>query len=130
MGASCTRPPGSATSVDDDSSRRIDDAIGIVADVDRAPLTVLVPSFREERDVVYQTVMAAALQEYSERLVVLLIDDPPNPNSVRAHGQLDAARRLPGEVTGILARAAEPFVQAAESYQRRSSRVGSSRPIR
>ncbi|MEM1331903.1 MAG: glycosyltransferase family 2 protein, partial [Actinomycetota bacterium] len=42
-------------------------------------LTVLVPSFREEGRVIRQTLLRAALQEYPDLELVLLIDDPPVP---------------------------------------------------
>ena len=42
-------------------------------------LSILVPSYKEERLVVEMTLMSAALQEYPNRHVTLLIDDPNNP---------------------------------------------------
>ncbi|MEO9254017.1 MAG: glycosyltransferase family 2 protein, partial [Tepidiformaceae bacterium] len=42
-------------------------------------MTVLIPSYREDERVVHQTLMSAALQEYPNLRVVLLVDDPPNP---------------------------------------------------
>lgn len=54
---------------------------GAVAEVlrDSPALTVLIPSYKEEPKVVWRTVMSAALQEYPELSVVVLIDDPPEP---------------------------------------------------
>ncbi len=40
-------------------------------------MTVLIPSYREETKVIRRTVLSAALQEYRDLRVVLLIDDPP-----------------------------------------------------
>src|SRR4051812_5799936 len=59
------------------------------------PLLILVPSYKEEREVIFQTIMSAALVEYPERIVVLLIDDPPNPNDLADADRLAAARALP-----------------------------------
>ena len=42
-------------------------------------LLVLVPSYREESEVVAQTLASAALLAYPGMRVVLLIDDPPDP---------------------------------------------------
>jgi len=42
-------------------------------------LTVLIPSYQEDERVIRMTVLSAALQEYPDLGVVLLIDDPPEP---------------------------------------------------
>lgn len=43
-----------------------------------APLvTVLIPSYREERRVLVSTVLSAALAQYGNRNIVVLVDDPP-----------------------------------------------------
>ena len=41
-------------------------------------LTAIIPSYKEERRVIRQTLLSAALQEFPNIRVVLLIDDPPN----------------------------------------------------
>ena len=43
-------------------------------------LTVLVPSYSEEPGVVRATLWSAALQEYPDLRIVLLLDDPPHPS--------------------------------------------------
>ena len=69
----------------------------------RAKLLALVPSYKEEPDVVRQTLLSAALAEHPGRRVVLLIDDPPQPalpesaTSEAAQG-LTACRALPAEL--------------------------------
>jgi cellulose synthase/poly-beta-1,6-N-acetylglucosamine synthase-like glycosyltransferase len=68
-----------------------------------SPALVLVPSYREERRVVRQALLSAALQEYASMRVVLLIDDPPDPGTADDAELLSAARRLPGEVAAELA---------------------------
>ena len=45
------------------------------------PVVVLVPSFREDPRTIRQTLLSAALQDYPNRRVVLLLDDPPLPMS-------------------------------------------------
>ena len=85
-----------------------------------ARVSVLVPSYREEPGVVRQTLLSAALQEYPHRRVVLLIDDPPDPSSAEQARSLAAARELPGEVNALLARAREPFAEAADRAERRA----------
>jgi cellulose synthase/poly-beta-1,6-N-acetylglucosamine synthase-like glycosyltransferase len=71
---------------------------------DREPLLILVPSYREEPDVVRRTLWSAGLVEYPDRRVLLLIDDPPHPASAADAVLLDAARQLPttlGEAFGV-----------------------------
>ena len=84
-----------------------------------ATVTVLVPSYKEEPEVVRQTLLSAALQEYPHRRVVLLIDDPPNPE--RGGRALAAARALPAAINAQLAWAREPFARAARRAERRAT---------
>jgi cellulose synthase (UDP-forming) len=56
------------------------------------PLAILVPSYKEEIDVVRRTLLSAALQDYPNRRVVLLIDDPVNPSNPMDADLLDSAR--------------------------------------
>ena len=45
-------------------------------------ITVLVPSYAEEPQVVRATLWSAALQEFPDLKVVLLLDDPPHPSDL------------------------------------------------
>ncbi len=65
-------------------------------------LAILIPSYKEEARVVKQALLSAALQEYPNRRVVLLIDDPPTPGSAEDLYGLLTVRRLPGEVKRFL----------------------------
>jgi cellulose synthase/poly-beta-1,6-N-acetylglucosamine synthase-like glycosyltransferase len=85
-----------------------------------ARVTVLVPSYKEEPNVVRRALLSAALQEYPHRRVVLLIDDPPTPSTPADARLLDAARGLPVEVNALLARTRRPFVRAADRAERRA----------
>jgi cellulose synthase (UDP-forming) len=50
-----------------------------IYDVDTPPaLCILIPSYKEEKRVLRQTILSAALAEYPERRIVVLLDDPPN----------------------------------------------------
>ena len=70
---------------------------------EQAPsLTVLVPSYREEPAVVRLTLLTAALQDYPNRRVVLLIDDPPSSQDPHSYGLLGQARALPDEINALL----------------------------
>lgn len=79
-------------------------------------LTVLVPSYKEERGVIYQTLMSAALQEYPRKRVVLLIDDAPNPATAADMAQLAAARELPLHIASLLAAMARRIQMAHNTF--------------
>lgn len=66
------------------------------------PLTILVPSYKEEVEVVRQTLLSAALQEYPHKRVVLLLDNPPNPSTPADCESLLAAQSLPAELHAVL----------------------------
>src|SRR3569832_556042 len=66
--------------------------------------------------------MSAAQQEYPERRVVLLVDDPPRPKAAADAAQLAEARELPLHIAALLGRAAKPFNGAYAAYARRAAR--------
>jgi cellulose synthase/poly-beta-1,6-N-acetylglucosamine synthase-like glycosyltransferase len=78
-----------------------------------ALVTILIPSYKEEPGVVRQTVLSAVLQEFPQRRVVLLIDDPPDPVSAEDARRLEAVRKLPEEIGALLAELRGPYAWAA-----------------
>ncbi|MDD2859023.1 MAG: glycosyltransferase family 2 protein [Candidatus Nanopelagicales bacterium] len=80
-------------------------------------LTVLVPSYCEDPDVVRATLMTAALQEYPHMRVVLLIDDPINPRSEADAASLAGCRALPGEMMEWLREPRERFERALYEHE-------------
>ena len=66
-------------------------------------LTVLIPSYREEKAVVWRTLVSAAMIEHPNRRAVLLVDDPPDPRRRDDIESLAAARALAGEVHDLFA---------------------------
>lgn len=84
-------------------------------------LTVLVPSYQEEARVVRLTLLSAALQEYPDLRVVLLIDDPPRPADDHAEQLLRAARALPGEIEALLAAPGARFAAAHADFCARAA---------
>ena len=66
-------------------------------------VTILVPSYKENPRVVRKTLLSAALQDYTRRAVVLLIDDPPVPATIADRRTLDAVREIPREIESLLA---------------------------
>lgn len=80
-------------------------------------MTVLVPSYREEVAVVRKTLLSAALQEYPFLRIVLLLDDPPHPDSAENAELLEAARLLPAQLTEWLAEPRERFAATLEQFE-------------
>jgi cellulose synthase (UDP-forming) len=77
----------------------------------QSSLTVLVPSYSEEPGVVRATLWSAALQEYPDLRIVLLLDDPPFPSEPAAQAQLLASRSIAKDIERALA---EPRARFAE----------------
>lgn len=80
-------------------------------------LAILVPSYKEEPEVVEQTLWSAALQVCPDRRVVLLIDNPPNPSDLKDQRLLDITKNLPGKVESELAEQAGHYRAAYERYR-------------
>lgn len=83
------------------------------------PLTCLVPSYKEELRIVRQTLMSAALQEYPNRRVVLLIDDPCRLDDPDALAAIVAARALPPDIQRLLAAPAARLGNARREFRAR-----------
>ncbi|MFJ6003118.1 glycosyltransferase family 2 protein [Arthrobacter sp. NPDC092385] len=73
-------------------------------------ITVLVPSYAEEPAVVRATLWSAALQEFPNIRVVLLLDDPPHPTDPAIRERLEATRALSFQIESALL---EPSTRAA-----------------
>lgn len=80
-------------------------------------MTVLVPSYAEEPEVVRTTLWSAALQEYPELRVVLLIDDPPHPTDEAKREKLTETRGIPAEIEAALREPAERFRSALLDWE-------------
>ncbi len=86
-------------------------------DADAAPaLAILVPSYKEEVDVVRHTLLSAALQDYPHRRVVLLIDDPSNPATAEDAARLARMRALPQELERLLRPQATRFAAEYRAF--------------
>lgn len=79
-------------------------------------LTVLVPSYKEELSVIRQTLLSAALQDYPNKRVVLLLDDPPAPKTLSDRAGLWAARNLPFELQALLSEPATSLTHAHAAF--------------
>lgn len=86
------------------------------------PLTVLIPSYREEEQIVRQALLSAALMEYPDRRIVLLIDDPPAPADAASAAALRAVRELPRQIERLLGGRSAPFERELRAYEQRQRR--------
>ncbi|MDD6462237.1 MAG: glycosyltransferase family 2 protein [Bifidobacteriaceae bacterium] len=75
-------------------------------------ITVLIPSYVEQPKVVEKTIWSAALQEFPDIAIVLLIDDPPHPKDDEHRRILQASRDLVPRVMAELDAPAKRFTAA------------------
>ena len=76
---------------------------------DAPSVTILVPSYREERRVLVMTMLSAALARYSNRRLVLLVDDPPTDRASVAQ-TLAAVAEVKADARGASALCCAPNV--------------------
>src|SRR5881394_612214 len=86
------------------------------------PLVILVPAYKEEIAVVRCALLSAALQEHPARRVLLLIDDPPQPESRADRAALAGLRELPRCLQALFDAAAKPFIEAERAFHSRRAR--------
>jgi cellulose synthase/poly-beta-1,6-N-acetylglucosamine synthase-like glycosyltransferase/chitodextrinase len=86
-------------------------------DARRPTLTTIIPSYQEEERVIMTTLLSAALQEYPDKQVVLLIDDPFVPKTAQARKQLESARALPAKIERLLSEPARRFSGEMQSFE-------------
>jgi cellulose synthase/poly-beta-1,6-N-acetylglucosamine synthase-like glycosyltransferase len=91
-------------------------------DEQQPSLTTIVPSYQEEERVIATTLLSAALQEYPDKRVVLLIDDPYTPRTEQAREQLESARALPGKIEDLLAGPARRFTGKLAAFDAAAKR--------
>lgn len=93
-------------------------------------VTVLVPSYAEEPQVVRATLWSAALQEFPDLSVVLLVDDPPSPADPEDRARLQTTRELAASIGRTLQEPASRLNAAAESFNERAlgGRLGAELP--
>lgn len=80
-------------------------------------LTVLIPSYSEEPNVVRATVLSAALQEYPGLRVVVLLDDPPFPSDPDAAAKLARTRQVSAGVATLLDEPSARFRNAQSLFE-------------
>ncbi len=108
--------------------RRTDHSAATASELDRfyhapnAPaVTILVPSYKEDPQVIRRTLLSAALQDYPSQRVVLLVDDPPCPTEISDIKLLAAARALPEEVAECLRKPRTLMSDALQAFLDRAA---------
>lgn len=84
------------------------------------PVTILIPSYKEEPRGIREALFSSALQDYPARRVVLLIDDPPQPTNSADLANLVAARNLPGDLQILFDVEADKYREAHERFLARA----------
>lgn len=80
-------------------------------------ITVLVPSYDEEVSVIRKTLLSAALQEYPDMRVVLLLDDQPIQKTAEGRQKLAASKALTHEIMNLLSKPKKHFNKAIENFE-------------
>jgi len=92
-------------------------------------LTVIVPSYKEEPQVVQRTLLSAALQDYPNRRVVLLIDDPAHPANADDRWALQHIESLPVRLQALFADVARRFGRECTAFEHRQARGALDSPV-
>jgi cellulose synthase/poly-beta-1,6-N-acetylglucosamine synthase-like glycosyltransferase len=75
-------------------------------------VTVLIPSYSEETQVIRKTILSAALQEYPNIRIVLLVDDKPLALNPKDAKRLEATRALGVEIEALFSKPHSRFSEA------------------
>jgi|SRR5579859_26534 len=78
-------------------------------------VSIVIPSYKEQIPVVMQTLLSAALSEYPDRRITLLIDDPPTGSGADLKA-LNATRDLVAELDHFFHQATLRFCVADEAH--------------
>src|SRR5882672_4593922 len=82
---------------------------------------IVVPSYREESHVIWQTLMSAALVDYPNRGIVLLLDNPPNPTNRADRDLLLSSWAQVDLINDMLAPVAAQFAASADEFRAQAS---------
>lgn len=77
------------------------EALDAMYDKPAPALSIIIPSYKEERSVNWQTMLSAALAEYPHKNVVLLIDDPYQPKVLEDIVRLEETRKIPATLQAL-----------------------------
>lgn len=91
------------------------------------PIAVLVPSYKEDRRTVWQTLLSATLQHYPKKRVVLLLDDPIAPADRESRELQAAARDMPRAIAQALAAPRAMIRQRRDAFLAEAGTHGAAR---
>jgi len=91
----------------------------------KAPsLSTIIPSYKEERDVIWQTMISAALAEYPSKNVVLLIDDPYHAKALADIVKLEETRQIPVAMQALFDAPATYYREQKAAFEARMAARG------
>jgi len=82
----------------------------------QSAITMLIPSYAEEPEVIRKTLLSAALQEYPSKRVVLLVDDNPVQKNKKDAERLDTTRGIANDIMELLSEPRERFSLAYSDF--------------
>ncbi|MCX5496518.1 glycosyltransferase family 2 protein [Kaistia dalseonensis] len=91
-----------------------DEEVDYLLSPDAPTITILIPSYREEKRVIIMTMLSAAIARYSNRRIVLLVDDPPKDRASISNTLAAVA-----EVRRIIATPMTAFRSERDAWYRR-----------
>lgn len=83
----------------------------------KTAITVLVPSYNEEPQVIHKTLLSAALQEFENMHVVLLLDDKPFPTDPQTLERLNQTREITKQIESFLNQPYKRFLNAFNEFK-------------
>ena len=83
----------------------------------QSAITMLIPSYAEEPEVIRKTLLSAALQEYPSKRIVLLIDDNPIQKRQKDADRLEVTRSISSDVMELLRPPRERFIAASSQFE-------------
>lgn len=89
---------------------------------DQPGITILIPSYKEEVSVIRKTLLSAALQEYPNLKIVLLLDDNPNPADPIEAQKLDETRKLGQKISQELKEPYAFFQKSLKSFEKSNAK--------
>jgi cellulose synthase/poly-beta-1,6-N-acetylglucosamine synthase-like glycosyltransferase len=83
-------------------------------------LAILVPSYKEDPEVIRKTLLSAALLDYPKKQIVLLIDNPPNPTSKKDAQLLSETRAIVDDLNTQLNSCAKFYITEFNKFNKRT----------
>lgn len=84
-------------------------------------ITVLIPSYSEESQVIRKTLLSAALQEYPNMRIVLLLDDNPYTTNQVDLERLNKTRALGEDIRKLFSKPYQKFSQSLADFENQNS---------